>query len=115
MFNKKKMHFWRLVFIFGALILITLFLLWSGGPVQKASMMESSMAGMMQSMHLSNITIYSLFDAMETQQEISASESQQLSQEPGIYQMSILTTSIIFILLPFIIGGAIILGIVWIK
>lgn len=115
MFNKKKMHFWRLVVLFGALILITLFLLWSNAPMQKASMMDSSMGNMMNSMHLSNITIYNLFDTMNSQKEISGTESHHLNQAPVIYQLSLLTTSIIFLLLPFIIGGAILLGIVWIR
>ena len=115
MFSKKKMHFWRLVILFGALILITLFLLWSNAPMQKAGMMDSSMGNMMKSMHLSNITIYDLFDTMNSQQEMSAMKSHHLKQAPVIYQLSILTTSIIFVLLPFIIGGAIMLGIVWIR
>ena len=115
MFNKKKMHFWRLVLLFGALILITLFLLWSNAPMQKAGMMDSSMGNMMKSMHLSNITIYNLFDTMNSQQEMSAMKSHHLNRAPVIYQLSFLTTSIIFILLPFIIGGAILLGIVWIR
>ena len=115
MFNRKKMHFWCLVLLFGALILITLFSLWSNAPMQKAGMMDSSMGNMMKSMHLSNITIYDLFGAINSQKEIGATESHHLDQTPVIYQLSLLTTSIIFVLLPFIIGGAILLGIVWIR
>ncbi len=115
MFSRKKMHFWRLVVLFGALILITLFLLWSNSPMQKAAMMDTSMGNMMKSMHLSNITIYDLFDTMNSQKEMSALKSHHLNQSPVIYQLSFLTTGIIFVLLPFIIGGAILLGIVWIR
>ncbi|HYE84476.1 MAG TPA: hypothetical protein VEG39_20225 [Clostridia bacterium] len=115
MLNKKKMHFWRLTLIFGVFTLITLFLLWSGTPMQNAGMMDNSMGSMMKSMHLSNITIYDLFDTMNSQQAMSAMNSHHLNQAPAIYQLSFLTTGIIFVLLPFIIGGAILLGIVWAR
>lgn len=115
MLNSKKLHFWRLTFIFGALIIITLFFLWSAPEVKKSEMMDVSMGNMMQSMHVSNVTLYDLFTEGEGNEQMAEMHSHHQGQAPVIYNLSFLTTSLIFLLLPFIIGGSIILAIVWIK
>lgn len=115
MFNKKKIHFWQLALLFGAITIIILFALWSQAPTQSAGMMDNSMGNMMKSMHLSNITIYDLFDTMGQQQEAGGTQSHHQNQSAIIINLSYLTTGTIFILLPLIIGGAIFLGIVWAR
>lgn len=118
-FDKKKIHFWRLAFIFGGFAIITLLLLWSSPQEPKAQMMTSSMGNTMAQMHVSNITIYDLL-RNETMQEQSQGQtynnsSHHESQEPTLAKLNFLTTALIFLLLPLIIGGSIILGIVWIN
>ncbi len=115
MLNKKKINFWRLAFIFTALVISVLFLLWNAPAGPKASMMDTSMGNMMKGKHLSGITIYDLINGMEYQEQMREMHSHHQGQSPIIFQLSYLTTAAIFLLLPFIIGGAVILGIVWIK
>lgn len=118
-FDKKKLHFWRLAFIFGGFAIITLLLLWSSPQEPKAQMMTSSMGNTMAQMHVSNITIYDLLKN-ENMQEQSQSQTDSMSshhdsQSPIVVQLNFLMTALIFLLLPLIIGGSIILAIVWIK
>ena len=115
MFDKKKLNFWRLAFIFTGITVIILFMLWSSPQSGKASMMDSSMGNMMKSMHVSNIDIYDLFGKAENSEQMNQMTQMHSSQSPIIYKLSFVTTSIIFILLPFIIGGTIILALVWFK
>lgn len=113
--NPKKLHFWRLTFIFGALTIITLFFLWSAPEARKVEMMTTSMGNMAQSMHVSNITLYDLFREEEGKEQMAQMHSHHQAQAPIIWNLSFLTTGLIFLLLPFIIGGSIILAILWIK
>lgn len=118
-FDKKKLNFWRLAFIFIGLTLSILFFLWSSPQEPKAQMMNVSMGNMMKQMHVSNTTIYDLFTNGETQNQTqnqsSNTDSHHQGQESGIVKLNFLTTAIIFFLLPLIIGGSIILAIVWFK
>lgn len=118
-FDKKKLNFWRLAFIFLGLIITVLFLLWGSPQEPKSQMMDGSMGNMMKQMHVSNITIYDLLTNKETQNQMqtqsSGMDSHHQSQGEAIIKLHFLTTAIIFILLPLIIGGSIILAIVWIK
>ncbi len=118
-FDKKKLHFWRLAFIFGGFTIIILLLLWSSPKEPKAQMMTSSMGNTMAQMHVSNITIYDLLKN-EQMQEQSQGQTDNMSshhdsQAPIVVTLNFLTTALIFLLLPLIIGGSIILAIVWIK
>jgi hypothetical protein len=119
MFDKKKLNFWRLAFLFAGLTIITLFLLWNSPQQPKVQMMDSSMGNMMKQMHVSNITIYDLLknDDMQNQMQSQMSEmsSHHQNQASIIFKLNFLSTAIIFFLLPLIIGGSIILTIVWIK
>lgn len=115
MANKKKRHFWHLAFIFGALIVITLVLLWSSPQGEQAGAMDSSMGNMMKQMHLTNVTIYDLLENHEQSSSMDAMHSHHQNQLPVIFKFNFLSTSIIFLLLPFIIGGTIILAVVWLK
>jgi hypothetical protein len=115
MFNKKKLNFWRLSFIFIGITVLILFMLWSSPQAGKAAMMNTSMGNMMKSMHVSNIYIYDLFGQSEHPQQMAGMNQMHTNQAPIIYKLSFVTTSIIFILLPFIIGGTIILALVWFK
>ena len=119
LFDKKKLHFWRLAFIFGGFAIVILLLLWSSPQEPKAQMMTSSMGNTMAQMHVSNITIYDLLKN-ENMQEQSQSQTDSMSnhhenQSPIVVQLNFLTTALIFLLLPLIIGGSIIMAIVWIK
>lgn len=119
MFDKKKLNFWRLAFIFFGLAIIILFLLWNSPQQQKAQMMSGSMGSTMKQMHVSNITIYDLLKNDEAQNGMQSTMSEMAShhqnQGTGIYKMNFLITAMIFLLLPLIIGGTIVLAIVWLK
>lgn len=118
-FGKKKLNFWRLAFIFLGLTITVLFFLWRAPQEPKAQMMDSSMGNMMKQMHLSNAAIYDLLTNGEaqsqTQNQSSIADSHHEGQGEGIIKLNFLTTATIFFLLPLIIGGSIILAIVWIK
>jgi hypothetical protein len=99
--------------------------LWLSPQEKKATMMNESMANM-ASMHLNNITIYDLVDSSDidnsssdsytTEKSISDDNSQHHENEiSGVAVMGIISTIIIFALLPLLIFGTIILAIVWIK
>ena len=119
MFDKKKLNFWRLAFLFGGLAVITLFLLWSSPQESKAQMMDGSMGSMMKQMHVSNVTIYDLLgkggQQGQMEEQMSEMHSHHQDQAPIIYKLNYLSTAAIFLLLPLIIGGSIILAIVWLK
>lgn len=125
MFDKKKLNFWRLAVIFIGFTGITLAALWLSPQTKMASMMNESMANM-ASMHLTNATIYDIAGVSDA--EKTSSGSQKINQsktadnsehhENGsseVKTMGIVTTVIIFTLLPLLIFGTIILSIVWIK
>jgi len=115
MFDKKKVNFWRLAFIFASITIIILFFLWISPYEPKSQMMNSSMGNMAKNMHLSNITIYDLLGGPEMSQGMKDMSSHHTNISSAVINMSFLTTSIIFILIPLIIGGSIILTIMWIK
>jgi hypothetical protein len=114
MFNKKKLSFWRLSFIFIGITVLILFMLWSLPQESKAAMMNTSMGNMMKSMHISS-NIYDFFGQSELGEQMNGMSKTHSNQAPIIYKLSFVTTSFIFILLPFIIGGSIILALVWFK
>ncbi len=114
MLRKKKLYFWRLAFIFAAFVVITLVLLWSQPQAVNSAMMNESMGDTMKSMHASNITIYNLFARAEIQDKMQEMHSHHQNQATLVYKLHFLTTSTVFLLLPLIIGGSIILAIVWI-
>lgn len=76
-------------------------------------MMGNNMGSMMKKMNMSNITIHDLIQYPVEKEPINIIENHH-SNSPA-YSMGILTSGIIFLLLPFIIGGSIILGIIWMK
>ena len=119
MFDKKKLNFWRLAFIFGGFTIIILLLLWSSPQEPKAQMMTSSMGKTMAQMHVSNITIYDLLKNEQIQEQSQGQtdnmSSHHESQAPIVVTLNFLMTALMFLLLPLIIGGSIILAIVWIK
>lgn len=115
MFDKKKLHFWRLAFIFTGITIVILFMLWSSPQQGKAAMMGGTMGSMMKSMHVSNIRIYDLLSKPDHTELMNQMNQQHRGQAPIIYKLSFITTALIFILLPFIIGGTIILALVWFK
>lgn len=124
MFDKKKLNFWRLTVIFLSFTVITLISLYLSPQEKKASMMDKSMANM-AGMHLENITIYDLVNSSdsETGNQDSGTAAQRTSnasqhhedENSAVRTMAIVTTIIIFTLLPLLICGTIILAIVWIK
>lgn len=116
-FDKKKILFWRVAFVFAALTITVLIILWNSPREQNTQMMEVSMGNMMKQMHVSNITIYDLMRNMEIPSQKKAQISEMHSHHQGqatvIYKLNFLSTATVFLLLPFIIGGAVILAIVW--
>lgn len=115
MFDKKKINFWRLTFIFAAITIVTLFLLWNSPQQPKGQMMTSSMGNMMKQMHVQNITVSDLLSPSEQQNQMNEMHSHHQNQAPMIIKLNFLTTAIIFFLLPFIIAGAVTLAVVWVK
>lgn len=113
MFAKKKLNFWRLAFIYIGLTVTILLLLWSSPYKSQSAMMDGSMGSMMKSMHMSNASIYDLLGNPEAQQQTN--ESSGHHDNSPVYNMAVLTTGIVFLLLPLIIGGSIMLAIIWIK
>lgn len=115
MFDKRKLNFWRLALLYTGATIVILFFLWSSPYTPKSQMMASSMGNMMKAMHLSNITIYDLIGNQGAEQSTSETANHHKDESSPVYKMGIMTTSIIFLLLPFVIGGTVILAIVWIK
>lgn len=115
MFDKKKMNFWRLAFIFGGFTIVMLVFLWSSPYKSSAEMMNGSMGNTMKKSHLANVTIYDLFSHNNMVEQVQAMGSHHEGQAPIILNMSFLTTSTIFLLIPLIIGGTIALAIIWIR
>jgi hypothetical protein len=117
--DKKKINFWRLAFIFLGFTIVVLVLLWSSPQLPKSQMMDGSMSNMMKQMHVRSKTIYDLFSLENGQNQMKESmkkmQSHHQNQTPVIYRLSFVSTAVIFFILPFIIGGAIILTIIWIK
>ena len=117
MFDKKKLNFWRLFLGFVGLVLITLMFLWSGPKEPKAQMMTGSMGDVMRAMHGKDITFYDFFvsaDAIEDHQP-AEDENHHEDASTAARTVNFLTTATVFLLLPFILGGAIALAIVWFK
>lgn len=125
MFDKKKLYFWRLAVIFMGFTIITLTSLWLSPQENKASMMNASMANMAR-MHLDNTTVYDLVGSSDadtgssnsnttTQTTSNDSAQHHEAETSGVASLGIITTIIIFALIPLIICGTIILAIVWIK
>lgn len=115
MFDKKKINFWRLAFIFTGIVVLTLVILWNSPQENKAQMMDKSMGNMMKQMHVDNITIYGLLKGPENQNQMNDMQSHHQNQSLGVVKLNFLSTALIFLLLPLIIGGAVTLAIVWIK
>ena len=113
MFNKKKLNFWRLAVCYTGITAAILLLLWSSPYKSKSAMMDGSMGSMMKSMHMENITIYDLLGNPEAQQKSNDMASHH--EDSPVYTMGVLTAGIVFLLLPIIIGGSIMLAIIWIK
>ncbi|MFZ5986452.1 MAG: hypothetical protein ACOYWZ_04910 [Bacillota bacterium] len=121
MLDKKKLHFWQLVIIFGALTILSLSVSYGFGYRKQTSMMNESMGGMMRSMHLRNITIGDLIKQQEHAEVVlGQKQSQNHNSHHGqsysfLRAVHYLTTATIVILLPFITAGTIFLAIIWLK
>ncbi|MGJ7920265.1 hypothetical protein [Neobacillus sp. LXY-4] len=114
MFDKKKLNFWRLAVIYIGMTATILLLLWSSPFKSQTAMMGSSMGSMMKGMHASDTTIYSLLsNPVDQQQQMNGMAGHH--ENSPVYNIGVLTTGTIFLLLPLIIGGSIILAIIWIK
>lgn len=113
MFNKRKLNFWRLAVLFAGMTVTILFLLWSSPYKSKSAMMNSSMGSMMKNMHISNLNIYGLLQNPSAQQQII--NTKEHHENSPAYKIGILTSSLVFLLLPLVIGGSIILAIIWTR
>lgn len=114
MFDKGKLNFWRLTVLFLGMTITILFLLWSSPNKSKSAMMDSSMGSMMKNMHASNLNIYGLLQNPSNEQS-QASNTAEHHKDSAAYKIGVLSSSIVFLLLPLLIGGSIILAIIWIK
>lgn len=117
MISKKKLHFLQLTFVFTAITIGTVLLNWSSNTNIKnsMSMMGQSMGNMMSSMHLKNAK---LSDLVTSKEQTNTSKSKNMSNETKegyLKEIHYITTTIIVVLLPFIIGGTVFLAIVWFK
>lgn len=116
MFDKKKLNFWRLSLGFMGFTLIALMFLWSGPQAPKAQMMPDSMGKMMLSMHGKDVTIYDFFvDTAKEEHQTGEAENHHEDAPTMMRAVNFWTTAIVFLLLPLILGGAIVLAIVWFK
>jgi hypothetical protein len=118
MFDKKKQNFWRLAVIFIGLIVITLSSLWLSPQGKKAVMMNESMANMAK-MHLTDVTIYDLLNSsemdMSSGSSLTESTMNSSDDKAETETLGMVSTLIVFGFLPLLIGGIVILGIVWIE
>lgn len=120
MLDKKKYHFWQLALIFGAITVLALAASYGFARGRKATMMGQSMGNMMQGMHLRDITIGDLVRRQEMDETAWSTQPQGMEshhQSTGsmLESMHQLTTSVIIVLLPLILGGVIFLAILWTK
>jgi hypothetical protein len=115
-FDRKKLNFWRLALGFMGFTMITLMFLWLGPQSPKAQMMTGSMGKMMTEIHAQNLTVYDFF-ADSIPEDHSAGEAENHHENASSAQRTVnfLTTATVFLLLPLILGGAIVLAIVWFK
>ena len=117
MLDKKKHHFLQLAVIFGAVTIITLLSVWGykSNVETGMSIMGKSMGNMMQTMHASNITVGDLYQQEEQMETATGMEGHHNNQDEFLKISHFVTTASIVILLPFIIAGAVFLGIIWLK
>lgn len=116
MFNKKKLNFWRLSLGFAGLVLISLMFLWSGPQAPKAQMMTDSMGKIMLNMHGKDITIYDFFvDTAPEEHQSGEADNHHEDASSAKRTVNFLTTAIVFLLLPLILGGSIVLAIAWLR
>lgn len=113
MISKKKLHFLQLTFVFTAITIGTLLYNWSSNANLKnsMSMMGQSMGNMMSSMHLKNAKLSDLV----TRKEQTSMNMNHETKEGYLKDIHYITTIIIVVLLPFIIGGTVFLAIAWFK
>lgn len=113
MFDKKKLNFWRLAVAYAGITITILYLQWSPPFKSKSAMMNTTMANMMRQMHASNLKIDDLLQNPRAPQKKAEMAGHHV--DSPAYKMAVLTTSAVFLLLPLVIGGSIILAIIWIK
>jgi hypothetical protein len=113
MFDKKKLNFWRLAVIFTGITITILYLLWSSPNKSKSAMMDGSMGSMMKSMHISNLTVNGLLSNPKAPKQTADTEAHH--QDSPIYKTAVVVTATVYLLLPLVIGGSIILAIIWIR
>ena len=118
MLHKKRLHFWQLSGIFGAITVISILISWGlrSNTGMNSGMMAQSMSSMM-TMHLKNVTVADLIRQEEhTETAAGSSYTAHHEQSGGFLQTThILTTGSIIILLPLIIAGSVFLFIVWMS
>ncbi|MCX8131823.1 MAG: hypothetical protein N3I35_17220 [Clostridia bacterium] len=116
--DRKKLYFWRLALIFGAITVLALAVSFGFNREREAGMMDTSMGNMMSSMHLKNITVSDLIKQQEKMESVTGQDS-MAGHHSGVSSFlnsaHYLTTATIIILLPFIVAGTIFLAIIWLK
>jgi hypothetical protein len=123
--DKRKLHFFQLVIIFGAITVLALAYAWGNnrGQLSSTSMMGQSMGNMMRSMHLQNVTMGDLLKRQEQQEQQAGGSipsdgshgSHHNGNEGFLEATHLLTTAAIVVMLPFIIAGTVFLAILWLK
>ncbi|MEL7647683.1 MAG: hypothetical protein AAGU76_06290 [Sedimentibacter sp.] len=115
MFDKKKLNFLRLSVLFSGMTITILFLMWSSPNNTKSAMMNTSMVSMMKDMHVSDLSMRDLLQNPGAQNYQQESDIEEHHEDSPLYKIGILTTSVVFLLIPFLIGGSVMLGIIWIR
>ncbi|MFZ5353712.1 MAG: hypothetical protein ACOZCL_13460 [Bacillota bacterium] len=115
MFDKKKIHFWILTLIFMSITGIVLFMLWNSPQEGKTSLITKSMGNMMKNMHISNAKISDLLKSEEKPQQMEDMHGHHIDQALVVNRLGIWTTAVIFLLLPLVIAGSVLLAFVWIR
>lgn len=106
----KKRGFWLLLLIFGFLAIFSLAVNWAvtepGDPE-----IGMSMGGMMNRHHLGQLTPQQLLASEIEPHAVSIATDQPVS--PLIAAMGFISTLIVFLALPLMLGGAVMLAILW--
>lgn len=118
MAKNKKQNFWLLAIVFTGITIVALHIEWNTPKGPKAAMMNQSMGNMMKGEHLRNITFTQLLENNQPENMMgngAGHTSHHGEMDQMLFGIHRVTTLLIFLLIPFILGGTIFLAIVWLK
>lgn len=118
MIKSKKRSFWLLTIVFAGITMVALQMEWSSFRGPESTMMNQSMGNMMRQEHLGNTTLPHLlaYNAPENMAGQSSGHSNHHGEtDRMMFGINRVTTVVIFSLIPLILGGAVMLAVIWIK